>query len=97
MAIHGYLCLALRHPGFQGAEAHPSRAIAEDFVAAIGDKLVEVGLLTPDELAQAQQVEAEEQPACEVCGCTEVKACPLKSLLTAEDPDFHATLEELGR
>ncbi len=56
MAIHGNLCLALRHAGNRGS----SRAMVERFVRALGDNLVENGVLTAEELAQAQRVEIEE-------------------------------------
>lgn len=56
MAVHGNLCLALRHRSNVG----PSRALVERFVRALGDKLVENGVLTADELAQAQRLEIEE-------------------------------------
>jgi len=56
MAIHGNLCLALRHPSNLGS----SRALMEQFVRALGENLVENGVLTPDELAQAQRLEIEE-------------------------------------
>lgn len=75
MAIHGYLCLGLRHPGTQGA-GHPSHAMVRDFVEQLGEHLVDIGLMTADEVSMVQRVEAEEQPSCEVCQCTDVEACP---------------------
>lgn len=74
MAVHGYLCLGLRHPATRGS-THPSHAVVQDFVEALGEHLVDVGLLTADELALVQRVEADEQPACEVCRCTDAQAC----------------------
>jgi len=75
LGIHGYLCLALRHPGVQ---TRPSHHLVQAFVDDLGDSLVESGMLTPDELAQARRVELEEiaeQARCEVCGCMEENAC----------------------
>lgn len=59
MAVHGNLCLALRHPGNQGS----SRALVEAFVYQIGARLVEEGLLSAQELREAEQLEAEEVTA----------------------------------
>jgi len=58
MAVHGTLCLGLRHPAYGG----PSRAFVENFVRALGDCLVEWGCLTPEELAFVQRVEQDESP-----------------------------------
>lgn len=57
MAVHGNLCLALRHPSNTG----PSRLLVQDFVGQLGQHLVAVGILTPSELAEVQRVEAEAQ------------------------------------
>lgn len=56
MAVHGNLCLALRHRSNVG----PSRALMVTFVRALGQNLVENGVLTPDELRQAQRLEIDE-------------------------------------
>jgi hypothetical protein len=53
MAVHGYLCLGLRHPGAQGS----SRAYVEDFARKLGRILVERGILTGAELAEAERLE----------------------------------------
>jgi len=56
MALHGNLCLALRHPKNQGQ----SRQIIQDFITVLGNHLVALGGLTSDELAKAEHIEAEE-------------------------------------
>jgi hypothetical protein len=56
MAIHGNLCLALRHPENQGL----SRSYTVAFVEKIGRLLVDRGLLTQEQLDHAQQVETEQ-------------------------------------
>jgi hypothetical protein len=53
MAVHGNLCLSLRHPQNQG----PSRALIADVIRDIGDALVNSGLLTRAEIDQAQVTE----------------------------------------
>lgn len=58
MTVHGYLCLALRHPGATG----PSRNLAVDFVEQLGELLVNGGLLSRTELEEAQQLEFQERP-----------------------------------
>lgn len=59
MTVHGYLCLALRHPQVNG----PSRALALDFVEQLSVLLVEGGIMTRDEMAEAHQVEMAERPS----------------------------------
>ncbi len=54
--MHGALCLALRHPQFTGA----SRYLVVSITKQLGKYLVDEGLLTPQQLAQAQKLEAEE-------------------------------------
>ena len=56
MAIHGNLCLALRHPGNRG----PSRIRVISFTKQLGQFLVESGAITEQELKAAQNLEAEE-------------------------------------
>lgn len=56
MAVHGNLCLALRHPSNRG----PSTRAVETFVRALGARLVEEGLLTEDELRDAEKLERQE-------------------------------------
>lgn len=56
MAMHGALCLALRHPQFKGEV----RAMIVRAVKLIGNNLVTNGALTPEQLAVAQQIEAAE-------------------------------------
>lgn len=58
MAVHGTLCLGLRHPSYVG----PSRRLVEEFVRALGDGLVAWGCLTAEELELVQKTEAEESP-----------------------------------
>jgi hypothetical protein len=58
MAVHGGLCLALRHPDLKG----PSRGLIENAIDSIGELLVAGGILTEAELAEAQRVEREESP-----------------------------------
>lgn len=56
LAIHGNLCLALRHPANRGG----SRKLVVDFVRALGAKLVERRVLTQDQLENAFALEQEE-------------------------------------
>jgi len=63
MAIHGNLCLALRHPANLG----PSRELVLGFVKNLGRLLVEWGVLTEAQLAAAQKVEQEHGTHWEFC------------------------------
>jgi hypothetical protein len=56
ITVHGNLCLALRHPQNRG----PSRKWIVDFTKALGKALVEWGALTPQQLEEAEKLEAEE-------------------------------------
>jgi hypothetical protein len=56
MAVHGALCLALRHPEFKGSV----REIVVAFTQCLGKWLVDGGILSPEQLAEAQQLEASE-------------------------------------
>jgi hypothetical protein len=58
LSVHGYLCLALRHPGIP---AGPARELVEDFVKKLGRVCVATGLLTELELRLAENVEQEEK------------------------------------
>jgi hypothetical protein len=58
MALHGYLCLALRHPGTTG----PSRALVEALVQETEEVLEEAGVLTADEVAAIRRDEAAAAP-----------------------------------
>ncbi len=58
LAIHGNLCLALRHPQNKGA----SRPLVMKFVKELGDKLLEWKVITEEQLAAAQCLEQEESP-----------------------------------
>src|SRR5437879_5601625 len=49
LAIHGYLCLALRHPEIQGTTT--TTELIEPFVGELGQALVGLGLLTDEQLA----------------------------------------------
>jgi hypothetical protein len=57
MALHGFLCLALRHPG---TKDHACRPAIVGIVKEIGMILVDLGALTPDALMEVQRVEVEE-------------------------------------
>src|SRR5919109_563783 len=57
LAMHGHLCLALRHPG---TREHESRPMAVRAVKRLGQLMVHVGALTAEELAAIEQIEAEE-------------------------------------
>lgn len=57
MTVHGYLSLALRHPGAQGA----AREYAEAFVRKLGRILVERGVFSQAELDHIEQVEKDER------------------------------------
>ena len=59
MAVHGSLCLALRHPGNRG----PAREHVVSFTKSLGEWLVHEGVLTPEQLAEAQRLEVEEGSA----------------------------------
>lgn len=59
MAVHGSLCLALRHPQNRGA----ARPLVVAFTKSLGEWLVHCGALTPEQLVEAQQLEAEEGSA----------------------------------
>lgn len=50
MALHGNLCLALRHPDNDGA----SRMIMIAFVRSVGNKLVDLGAITPEQRKEAE-------------------------------------------
>lgn len=56
MAVHGALCLALRHPNFRGR----TRKFVIEFTKSLGEWLVTAGALAPEQLAAAEQLEAEE-------------------------------------
>lgn len=58
LAIHGNLCLALRHPQNKGA----SRQLVINFVNHLGSKLVEWQVITIEELEAAHKLEREESP-----------------------------------
>lgn len=53
MAIHGNLCLALRHPANTG----PSREIVEKIVQAIEKELVNCGAFTEEEIQEIHLTE----------------------------------------
>lgn len=73
LAVHGYLCLALRHPGTEG----PSAALITEFVVRLGEAAVQGGILTPEELQlhYHHEAEAAADVACERCGCTPASPC----------------------
>lgn len=57
MALHGFLCLALRHPS---TRTHDCRLAIVLLVKQIGETLVDMGALTPDTLREVQRIEVEE-------------------------------------
>ena len=59
LAVHGAICLALRHPQMTG----PSRVILQQFAATLGAGFVEWGILTPRELDLIQRTEELETEA----------------------------------
>jgi len=56
LAVHGNLCLALRHSENRG----PSRPHVEQFVKQLGRWLVVLGAITQRELEAAEKLEREE-------------------------------------
>jgi len=56
LAVHGNLCLALRHPENRG----PSRPYVEQFVKQLGRWLVVRGAITQREREAAEKLEREE-------------------------------------
>lgn len=56
LALHGSVCLALRHPQNTGA----SRKTMVEFVKRAGRYLVDLGAITPAELIEAHRIEQEE-------------------------------------
>jgi len=57
MALHGFLCLALRHPG---TSDHACRLAIIGLVNEIGKILVDLGALTPEQLQEVKRIEVEE-------------------------------------
>jgi hypothetical protein len=55
MAVHGNLCLALRHPQNQGE----TRALIVSMIHKLGTLLVDEGILTADEMNRATRIEHE--------------------------------------
>jgi len=55
LTVHGYLCLALRHPKNRG----PSREHLVKFVKRLGRVLVEWRVLTEEQLRHIEKVEVE--------------------------------------
>ena len=58
MAVHGAICLGLRHPGYRG----PSRALILNFALELGRRLVDAGVLTAEELVLVERTEQQESP-----------------------------------
>jgi hypothetical protein len=58
MAVHGTLCLGLRHPAYTG----PSRELVLRFTKRLGRDLVAWGCLTEEELAVVNKTEQQESP-----------------------------------
>lgn len=56
MALHGFLCLALRHPG---TKDHACRPAIVEMVKQIGITLVDLGVMTPEQLTQIEKTETE--------------------------------------
>lgn len=62
MAVHGALCLALRHPHFNGEGDHghgESRKLVVEFTKSLGDWLVRSGAMTEGQMRFAQRIEDE--------------------------------------
>jgi len=57
LAIHGYLCLALRHPQTTG----PSRQIALDLVGDLEAAFLSLGLLDQEDINLIHKVEQDAQ------------------------------------
>lgn len=57
LTVHGFLCLALRHPDIPAA----SRDRMLDFVKKLGNIFVVTGLLTEFELSMVERVEEQER------------------------------------
>ncbi|KPQ44774.1 MAG: hypothetical protein MPEBLZ_00660, partial [Candidatus Methanoperedens nitroreducens] len=57
MALHGFLCLALRHPGVKD---HSRRPAMIQLVKNLGQKLVKIGALTSQQIQECENTEAEE-------------------------------------
>lgn len=55
MGVHGSLLLALRHPQNRGE----SRDLVIDFLKQIGEELVLLGAMAPEQLKMAYKVESE--------------------------------------
>lgn len=55
VAVHGNLCLALRHPKNFGA----SRPYVVNFVKVLGRNLVRWGAITEEQLKKAERIERE--------------------------------------
>lgn len=55
MAVHGNLCLALRHPQNRG----PSRSVILEFLTDLSNLIVERGLLTREQMDAAFALERE--------------------------------------
>lgn len=58
MAVHGCICLGLRHPAYTG----PSRELVMNFVRTLGAELVQHGVLTESELREVERFETEDSP-----------------------------------
>ena len=56
LAVHGNLCLALRHPANRGA----SRPHVLKFTKELGKQLVKWGVITQSQLEEAEKTEIEE-------------------------------------
>lgn len=57
MAVHGNLLLALRHPQNTGEP----RDLVLNFCKQIGEELVLLGAMTPEQLEEAYMIEAKEK------------------------------------
>lgn len=55
LAVHGNLCLALRHPANRG----PSRSFVVEFTRSLGRMLVTWGVITEEELKAVEHLEVE--------------------------------------
>lgn len=57
-AVHGNLCLALRHPENTG----PSRAMVEEVIAGLEEVFLRAGVFTEQQLERIRAVERDAQP-----------------------------------
>lgn len=72
MAVHGAICLALRHPRMSAPSHRTSRAMLLAFIEGLETLMRERGLLTADEIHQVHRVEDDARRAIEAVGLGEI-------------------------